>query len=173
MLKPISLGIQWLQNVCTLFMQHACQGHWDVLLCLCVGPDFKTLSQLSQVLQGTPVSLSPQLLEGYSRDVLQKECQKMLQELQALGYFRHARQVADLAGLSIDDLIITEVCWCFHSALWAFCVWHDMWSVFTPAVLASASARASLIQGEIQCMSVHSPAAQGHISYNIERIKNQ
>ncbi|KAL2093283.1 hypothetical protein ACEWY4_010595 [Coilia grayii] len=73
------------------------------------GPDVKVLSQLSQILQGTPVSLSPHLLERYSPVVLQGECQKMLQELQALGYFSQARQVADLADLSIDTLIITEL----------------------------------------------------------------
>lgn len=84
---------------------------------MCAGPDFKTLSQLSQILQDTPVSLSPHLLERCSSDVLQRECQNMLQELQALGYFSQARQVADLADLSIDALIITEVSSCFHSPL--------------------------------------------------------
>lgn len=63
--------------------------------------------------------LSPQLLEGYAPDALQRECQKMLQDLQALGYFSRARQVAHLAHLSIDELIITEVCSCFHSTLYA------------------------------------------------------
>lgn len=70
------------------------------------------LSQLSQILQGTPVCLSPLLLERNSPDVLQGECQRMLQELQALGYFSQARQVADLAHLSIDTLVITEVSSC-------------------------------------------------------------
>uniref|UniRef100_A0A8C7T6C1 SPG11 vesicle trafficking associated, spatacsin n=1 Tax=Oncorhynchus mykiss TaxID=8022 RepID=A0A8C7T6C1_ONCMY len=73
------------------------------------GPDFKKLSFLSQVLQDTSVSLSPRLLESYSPDILQGECQNMLEKLQDSGLFHKARQVAELAGLPIDSLVINEV----------------------------------------------------------------
>ncbi|XP_028814265.1 spatacsin isoform X2 [Denticeps clupeoides] len=73
------------------------------------GPDFKKLSLLSQVLQDTPVSLSACLLETYSPDALQRACQEMLEQLQALGLFSQARQVAELAGLPLDSLLINEL----------------------------------------------------------------
>lgn len=73
------------------------------------GPDFKKLSQLSQILADTPVPLSPCLLENYTTKSLQRECQRMLEELQDLTLFCQARKVAELAGLPIDRLIINEV----------------------------------------------------------------
>ncbi|KAG5273066.1 hypothetical protein AALO_G00147240 [Alosa alosa] len=125
----VGIPVQWLESqasvlLMTMIQQCGTQYELRKLLQLMSdmghllksnGPDFKTLSHLSQVLQGTPVSLSPHFLERYSSDVLQQECQKMLQELQALGYFSQARQVADLADLSIDALIITELHHHLHS----------------------------------------------------------
>ncbi|KAK2834753.1 hypothetical protein Q7C36_015454 [Tachysurus vachellii] len=73
------------------------------------GPDFKKLSQLSQILADTPVPLSPCLLENYTTKNLQRECQRMLEELQDLALFCQARKVAELAGLPIDRLIINEL----------------------------------------------------------------
>lgn len=55
------------------------------------------------------MSLSPRLLESYSPDILQGECQNMLEKLQDSGLFHKARQVAELAGLPIDSLVINEV----------------------------------------------------------------
>lgn len=73
------------------------------------GPDFKKLSLLSQILADTPVPLSPCLLENCTTKSLQRECQRMLEELQDLGLFPQARKVAELAGLPIDHLIINEL----------------------------------------------------------------
>ncbi|TSK13422.1 Spatacsin [Bagarius yarrelli] len=73
------------------------------------GPDFKKLSLLSQILADTPVPLSPCLLDNYTTQSLQRECQRMLEELQDLGLFCQARKVAELAGLPIDRLIINEL----------------------------------------------------------------
>lgn len=73
------------------------------------GPDFKKLSQLSQVLSDTPVLLSPCLLEDYSTSALQGECRKMLEQLQEMGLFTQARKVAQLAELPVDCLIINEL----------------------------------------------------------------
>ncbi|XP_035250869.1 spatacsin isoform X1 [Anguilla anguilla] len=73
------------------------------------GPDFKKLSQLSQILQDTPVPLSHCLLESSSTEVLQGECLSMLEQLQETGLFAQARQVAELAGLPIDGVVINEL----------------------------------------------------------------
>ncbi|KAM9495528.1 spatacsin [Clarias gariepinus] len=73
------------------------------------GPDFKKLSRLSQILADTPVPLTQCLLENYTTEILQRECQIMLEELQGLDCFCHARKVAELAGLPIDRLIINEL----------------------------------------------------------------
>lgn len=73
------------------------------------GPDFKKLSQLSQVLADTPVPLSACLLEDYSSSGLQRESRRMMDELQELGLFTQARRVAQLAELPIDCLIVNEV----------------------------------------------------------------
>ncbi|KAI5100334.1 spatacsin isoform 1 [Silurus meridionalis] len=73
------------------------------------GPDFKKLSQLSQILAETPVPLSPCLLENYTTKSLQRECQRMLEELQDISLFCQARKVAELAGLPFDCLIINEL----------------------------------------------------------------
>lgn len=80
---------------------------YDVLCCS--GPDFKKLSQLSQVLSDTPVPLSARLLDDYSSAGLQDECRRIMQELQEIGLFTQARKVAQLAELPIDSLIINEV----------------------------------------------------------------
>ncbi len=73
------------------------------------GPDFRKLSQLSQVLSDTPVPLSASLLDDYSSAALQDECRTIMQQLQELGLFTQARTVAQLAELPIDCLIINEV----------------------------------------------------------------
>ncbi|XP_042561282.1 spatacsin isoform X3 [Clupea harengus] len=127
--SPVGIPVQWVESqasVLLLTMIQQCGTQYELRRLLQLmsdmghllksnGPDFKTLSQLSQILQDTPVSLSPHLLERCSSDVLQRECQNMLQELQALGYFSQARQVADLADLSIDALIITELLQQLHT----------------------------------------------------------
>ncbi|MBN3304791.1 SPTCS protein, partial [Amia calva] len=73
------------------------------------GPDFKTLSLLSQIVQDTPVSISHSLLEAYSTEALQTECQKIMEQLQQSSQFALARQVAELAGLPVDRLVNCEL----------------------------------------------------------------
>ncbi|KAJ8344407.1 hypothetical protein SKAU_G00317360 [Synaphobranchus kaupii] len=73
------------------------------------GPDFKKLSQLSHILKDTPVALSHCLLESSSAEVLQGECLSILQQLQENGLFAQAMQVAELAGLPIDGVVINEL----------------------------------------------------------------
>uniref|UniRef100_A0A8B9J5N4 Spatacsin C-terminal domain-containing protein n=1 Tax=Astyanax mexicanus TaxID=7994 RepID=A0A8B9J5N4_ASTMX len=114
------LPVQWVESqasVLLLTLMQQCETQYELrrLLQLLAnmerllksnGPDFKKLSQLSQILAETPVCLSSCLLEDYTPESLQGECQSMLEELQELGLFSQARRVAELAGLPIDRLIL-------------------------------------------------------------------
>nr|XP_005999754.1 PREDICTED: spatacsin isoform X1 [Latimeria chalumnae] len=73
------------------------------------GPDFKKLSSLSQLLQETSISINTAILANYSTDILQNECRRILGQLQEKGLFSLARQVAELAELPIDNLVINEL----------------------------------------------------------------
>lgn len=81
-----------------------------VCICSCAGLDFRKLSQLSQLLQDSDVSLSPRLLQCISASVQQEEFQAIVEALQARGRYSQARQVAQLAGLSIQQLLLSQVC---------------------------------------------------------------
>uniref|UniRef100_A0A673HQF0 Spatacsin C-terminal domain-containing protein n=1 Tax=Sinocyclocheilus rhinocerous TaxID=307959 RepID=A0A673HQF0_9TELE len=116
------LPVQWVESqasalLLTLLKQSRTQYELRRLLQLLVdmerllksnGPDFRKLSQLSQVLSDTPVPLSAHLLDQYSSAGLQDECRTIMQQLQDLGLFTQARTVAQLAELPIDCLIIKE-----------------------------------------------------------------
>lgn len=78
-------------------------------MCVRVGPDFRKLSQLSQLLQGSEVSLSPRLLQCSSPSDQQEEFQAAVDALQAKGRYSQARQVAQLAGLSVHRLLLSQV----------------------------------------------------------------
>jgi len=80
-----------------------------VCVCACAGPDFRKLSQLSQLLQGSEVSLSPRLLECSSPSVQQEEFQAAVDALQAGGRYGQARRVALLAGLPVQRLLLSQV----------------------------------------------------------------
>ncbi|KAI4883873.1 hypothetical protein NFI96_025740 [Prochilodus magdalenae] len=117
------LPVQWVESqasVLLLILMQQCRTQYELrrLLQLLAdmerllksnGPDFKKLSQLSQILADTPVCLSPCLLEDYTPESMQGECQNMLKELQDLGLFSQARSVAELAGLPIDHLIVNQL----------------------------------------------------------------
>ncbi|XP_075714490.1 spatacsin [Rhinoderma darwinii] len=76
---------------------------------LCGGMDMHKLSSLSQILEGHPIVISKQLLRDYSPTALQAECQRLLQILLEGGHFTVAHQVAELADLPTDNLVIEEV----------------------------------------------------------------
>lgn len=76
---------------------------------ICAGPDFRKLSQLSQLLQGTDVLLPPRLLQCTSPSVQQEEFLATVEALQARGRYSQARQVAQLAGLSVHGLLLSQV----------------------------------------------------------------
>lgn len=73
------------------------------------GPDFRKLNQLSQLLQGSEVSISPRLLQSSSPSVQQEEFQATVDALQARGCYSRARQVAQLAGLPVHRLLLSQV----------------------------------------------------------------
>ncbi|XP_051896578.1 spatacsin [Pristis pectinata] len=72
-------------------------------------PDFQKLSRLAQLLQETSISVDHSLLTDYSVETLQYVCGKILNQLQKKGLFVLARQVADLAELPVDNLLVDEV----------------------------------------------------------------
>ncbi|XP_036390743.1 spatacsin [Megalops cyprinoides] len=120
---PGGVPVQWAESqasVLLLSMMQQCATQYELrkLLQLLAdmerllksnGPDFKKLSLLGQILQDTPVSLSHCLLESSSTEVLQGECLHMLEQLQESGFFSQARQVAELAGLPIDGVVVNEL----------------------------------------------------------------
>nr|XP_008120270.1 PREDICTED: spatacsin [Anolis carolinensis] len=72
------------------------------------GPNMRKLSALSDVLCGSPVSMDRALLCSYSPENFQKECRRILEQLQERSAFSVARSVAELAGLPVDNVVIQE-----------------------------------------------------------------
>uniref|UniRef100_A0A8D0G645 SPG11 vesicle trafficking associated, spatacsin n=1 Tax=Sphenodon punctatus TaxID=8508 RepID=A0A8D0G645_SPHPU len=73
------------------------------------GPDVKKLCALSRILKDSPVSISHALLTSYNMENFQKECRSVLEQLQERGFFSLARDVAQLAELPVDSVVIEEV----------------------------------------------------------------
>ncbi|XP_070687544.1 spatacsin [Pempheris klunzingeri] len=117
------LPLQWVESqasVLLLTMLQRCSSQYDLhrLLQLLAdvdkllksnGPDFRKLSQLSQLLQGSDVGLSPRLLQCTSPSVQQEEFQAAVDALQAGGRYSQARQVALLAGLPVHPLLLSQL----------------------------------------------------------------
>ncbi|KAM7003157.1 spatacsin isoform 2-T2 [Tautogolabrus adspersus] len=117
------LPLQWVESqasVLLLTMLQRCSSQYDLhrLLQLLAdvdkllksnGPDFRKLSQLSQLLQGSEVSVSPRLLQCSSPSVQQEEFQTAVDALQARGRYSQARQVALLAGLPVHRLLLSQL----------------------------------------------------------------
>uniref|UniRef100_A0AAQ5Z462 Spatacsin C-terminal domain-containing protein n=1 Tax=Amphiprion ocellaris TaxID=80972 RepID=A0AAQ5Z462_AMPOC len=117
------LPLQWVESqasVLLLTMLQRCSSQYDLhrLLQLLAdvdkllksnGPDFRKLSQLSQLLQGSEVSLSPRLLQCSPPSIQQVEFQATVDALQAKGRYSQARQVALLAGLPVHHLLLSQL----------------------------------------------------------------
>uniref|UniRef100_A0A3P9AU02 SPG11 vesicle trafficking associated, spatacsin n=1 Tax=Maylandia zebra TaxID=106582 RepID=A0A3P9AU02_9CICH len=120
---PGGLPLQWVESqasVLLLTMLQRCSSQYDIhrLLQLLAdvdkllksnGPDFRKLNQLSQLLQGSEVSISPRLLQSSSPSVQQEEFQATVDALQARGCYSQARQVAQLAGLPVHRLLLSQL----------------------------------------------------------------
>ncbi|KAG7215185.1 hypothetical protein INR49_022719 [Caranx melampygus] len=117
------LPLQWVESqasVLLLTLLQRCSSQFDLhrLLLLLAdvdkllksnGLDFRRLSQLSQLLQGSEVVLSPRLLQCSSPSVQQEEFQAAVDALQAEGRYSQARQVALLAGLPAHRLLLSQL----------------------------------------------------------------
>ncbi|XP_061578291.1 spatacsin isoform X2 [Cololabis saira] len=115
--------LQWVESqasVLLLTMLQRCSSQYDLhrLLLLLAdvdkllksnGPDFRKLSQLSQLLQGSGVRLPPRLLQCTSTSIQQEELQLTVDALQARGRYAQARQVALLAGLPVHRLLLSQL----------------------------------------------------------------
>ncbi|KAM6937910.1 LOW QUALITY PROTEIN: spatacsin [Xenentodon cancila] len=115
--------LQWVESqasVLLLTMLQRCSSQYDLhrLLLLLAdvdkllksnGPDFRKLSHLSQLLQGSGVRLSPRLLQCSSTSVQQEELQLTVDALQAKGHYSQARQVAQLADLPVHHLLLSQL----------------------------------------------------------------
>ncbi|KAG9341188.1 hypothetical protein JZ751_019627 [Albula glossodonta] len=181
--SPAGIPVQWAESqasVLLLSMMQQCATQYELrkLLQLLAdmehllksnGPDFKKLSLLSQILQDTPVSLSRCLLENGSTDVLQGECLRMLEQLQESGLFSQSRQVAELAGLPIDGVVINELLQDLRSlkakrqwerketrvAFWRRC--HEQFR--SNGISGEAVSEFFLSQSQLSEPAPHSPAA--------------
>lgn len=69
----------------------------------------KKLSALSFTLKDSPVSIDCAILSNYTPENFQKECRRILEELQDQSSFLIARKVAELAELPVDNVVIQEV----------------------------------------------------------------
>ncbi|XP_072326506.1 spatacsin isoform X1 [Scyliorhinus torazame] len=117
------ISVQWMESqagVLLKLMMQQCPTQYELgkLLQLLAevdcafiinGPDFQRLSRLSQLLQDTSISIDRSLLINDNTDTLQNVCGKILDQLQKKGLFALARQVADLAQLPVDHLVVHEV----------------------------------------------------------------
>lgn len=117
------LPLQWVErqaSVLLFTMLQRCSSQYDLhrLLQLLAdvdkllksnGPDFRKLSQLSHLLQGSGVSLSPRLLQCTSPSIQQEEFQAAVDALQARGHYSQAREVAMLAALPVHCLLLSQL----------------------------------------------------------------
>ncbi|KAM9313273.1 spatacsin [Gastrophryne carolinensis] len=76
---------------------------------LCAGVDIQKLRLLTKIIEDQPFFISRKLLSDYSTSALQAECQRLLQILLDAGDFSLAHQIAELAELPTDNLVIEEV----------------------------------------------------------------
>ncbi|XP_019712775.1 spatacsin isoform X1 [Hippocampus comes] len=120
---PGGVPLQWLCSEAWFLLLLLCQrtcSHFELRRLLQVladgdmmskdsGPDFRKLSQLSELLQGSGVCVSPKLLQCNSSSVQQEEFQAIVDALQAGGYYAKARSVATLAQLPVQRLLMCQL----------------------------------------------------------------
>ncbi|XP_038130173.1 spatacsin isoform X2 [Cyprinodon tularosa] len=118
-----SLPLQWVESqasVLLLTMLQRSSSQYDLhrLLQLLAdvdkllksnGPDFRKLSKLSQLLQGSGVTLPQRLLHSTPPSIQEEEFAIIVDTLQSRGCYSQARQVAELAGLPVDRLLLSQL----------------------------------------------------------------
>ncbi|XP_029430632.1 spatacsin-like isoform X2 [Rhinatrema bivittatum] len=119
------LPVPWLESHAVFLLElmlQQCRTHYELGkllhlfadsedILISTGPDVRKLCALSQILEGTWVSIDRTILLHYSPDMLQQECSRVIQQLQERGAFLQARKVAELAQLPVDNLLIQEMLW--------------------------------------------------------------
>ncbi|XP_060116339.1 spatacsin [Heteronotia binoei] len=73
------------------------------------GPDMKKLSALCWILKDSSVSFSRALLSSYTPGNFSNECRRILEQLQERSLFSVARDVAAMAELPVDDVVVQEL----------------------------------------------------------------
>ncbi|XP_054858575.1 spatacsin [Eublepharis macularius] len=73
------------------------------------GPDMKKLSALSWILKDTSVSIDRAILSNYTPENFSDECRRILEQLQERSLFSIARDVAEMAKLPVDHVVIQEI----------------------------------------------------------------
>uniref|UniRef100_A0A8C2YHM3 SPG11 vesicle trafficking associated, spatacsin n=1 Tax=Coturnix japonica TaxID=93934 RepID=A0A8C2YHM3_COTJA len=73
------------------------------------GPYVKKLCALSEILKDSSVSIRCSMLTTCSPETFQDECRSILEQLQERGLFSLARQVAELAELPADSVILRDL----------------------------------------------------------------
>ncbi|XP_077371965.1 spatacsin isoform X2 [Festucalex cinctus] len=120
---PGGVPLQWLCSEAWFLILLLCQrmnSHFELRRLLQVladgdmmskdsGPDFRKLSQLSDLLQGSGVCVSPRLLQCNSSSLQQEEFQATVDALQANGFYEQARSVATLAQLPVQRLLMCQL----------------------------------------------------------------
>ncbi|KAL8197370.1 UNVERIFIED_CONTAM: Spatacsin [Gekko kuhli] len=73
------------------------------------GPDMKNMSALCQILKDSSISVSRGILSSYTPENFSNECRRILEQLQERSLFSVARDVAELAELPVDPVVVQEM----------------------------------------------------------------
>ncbi|NWS74279.1 SPTCS protein, partial [Crotophaga sulcirostris] len=116
------LPVQWLESQALFLlelMMQQCRTEYELRKLLQLfaavdnlilnGPYVKKLCALSETLQDSSISINRSILTSYDMETFQSECRSILEQLQEKGMFSQAREVAALAELPVDNVVIQEV----------------------------------------------------------------
>ncbi|NWW47329.1 SPTCS protein, partial [Pedionomus torquatus] len=116
------LPVQWLESQALFLLElmlQQCRTEYELgkLLQLFAaaenllldGPYMKKLCALSETLRDSSVSINRSILTSSSVETFRSECGSILEQLQERGMFSLAREVAALAELPVDNVVIQEV----------------------------------------------------------------
>nr|XP_056721708.1 spatacsin [Euleptes europaea] len=73
------------------------------------GPDMKKLSALCWILKDSSISISRAILSCCTPENLSNECRRILEQLQERSWFSKAREVAEMADLPVDHVVVQEM----------------------------------------------------------------
>uniref|UniRef100_A0A8C4USQ8 SPG11 vesicle trafficking associated, spatacsin n=1 Tax=Falco tinnunculus TaxID=100819 RepID=A0A8C4USQ8_FALTI len=116
------LPVQWLESQALFLlelMMQQCRTEYELgkLLQLFAaadnlllnGPYVKKLCALSETLKDSSIPINHAILTSFNMETFQSECRSILEQLQEKGMFSLAREVAALAELPVDNVVMQEV----------------------------------------------------------------